>query len=77
MDEEESCMCAKVNYKTCEEGTVLLITSPGTNKLAFEQLVNEERFVKEVKQLQSETIRSDLELTPGPSLERNWRYVRC
>ena len=68
MDEEESHMCAKVNYQTCEEGTVLLITSPGTNNLAFQQLVNDQRPLEEIKQLQSKVLRSYLELIQGQSV---------
>jgi len=47
MDEEESRICAKV---------LLLITSTGTNNLAFEQLVNDQRLLMQIKQLQSEAI---------------------
>ena len=68
MDEEESRMCAKVNYQTCEEGTVSLITSPGTNNLAFQQLVNDQRLLEEIKQVQSQALRSYLELIPGQSV---------
>ena len=68
MDEEESRMHAKVNYQTCEEGTVLLITSPGTNNLAFQQLANDQRLLEEIKQLQGQALRSYLELIPGQSV---------
>jgi len=35
---------------------LLLITSTGTNNLAFEQLANDQRLFTQIKQLQSEAI---------------------
>jgi hypothetical protein len=45
----------------------LLITSPGYNNLAFEQLANDLRLLAQIQQLQSEAIRSHMEFAPGSS----------
>lgn len=56
---------------------VLLITSSGTNKLALQQLAENPRAVKKIKQFQGKAVRSYLELTPGPSVRRDRVPVKC